>query len=452
MEVDRAVGGNARGSGVAAASGTIEHRKVLAFATGSYVVTEEESEVLCRLIDRAAATGIPVIGIRGASPEAVREGVGNLAAYARLLDASIRCSGVVPQINVVAGAWLGGSSLGAALGDICIAVEGASTMYMNNPDAVKAVTAQNVSEEVLGGAGAISNNAGIAHLVAPDLGSAIEYARYALSFLGDNSLSPPPRFPRTDDPERDCAAAESVIPDSRNAAYDVKDVLKDIVDDSELLELQEGWAQNMVTAFGRLDGEAVGIVASQPAILAGTLDIDSSIKAARFVRLCDQFNVPLLTLLDVPGFRPGVDEEYRGIIRHGAKLVYAFAEATVPRITLIARKAYGGAYIVMNSRHIRADLSLAWPTAEIAVMGAEGAAKVIHRREVAAAADPVAREKELVEEYREAFSNPYLAAERGYVDAVIRPAETRRVLIRSYAMLRAKREVLPPRKHGNIPL
>lgn len=439
-------------TGLITGSGTIEGRKVFVYSEDGGTLGASAAQQVCQLIEGAGAAGSPVFALRGSRDRSLPETVETLAAYGSILDACVRNSGVIPQISVVTGRWLGGSSLGAALSDLTIVASPAAEMYVNNPQAVEVITGERLTEEELGGALAHSSRSGVAALISAGEDSALALARYLLSFLPDNNLQSPPSFTPTDDPKRLCPELETILPASKQVPYNVLELISSIVDDGETLQLHEHWARNIVTTFARLDGHAIGVVASQPSELAGTLDIDSSIKAARFVRLCDAFNIPLLAVLDVPGFRPGVDEEYRGIIRHGAKLVYAFAQATVPKVTLIARKAYGGAYLVMNSRHIRADLSFAWPTAEIAVMGAEGAVKIIHRKEILAADDPRVREAELVTNYREIFSTPYLAAERGYVDDVIRPSETRRRLVAAFEMLRTKRETLPPRKHGNIPL
>jgi propionyl-CoA carboxylase beta chain len=331
-------------------------------------------------------------------------------------------------------------------------VKGSSHMFITGPDVVKTVTGEDVTSEELGGATTHATKSGVATFVADDEEHCIESVRYLLSFLPSNNLEDPPFVEPTDDPERRCETLLELIPDSPNKAYDVKDVVADVVDDGEFFEYQQAWAQNIVCGFARVDGHTVGIVANQPKVLAGCLDIDASEKAARFVRFCDAFNVPLVTFVDVPGFLPGTDQEFGGIIRHGAKLLYAYCEATVPRVSIITRKGYGGAYVVMDSKGIGSDLSFAWPSAEIAVMGADGAVNVIFRKELAAADDPVAKRAELIADYNERFANPYNAAERGYVDDVIDPADTRAVLVRSLDMLRTKKEQLPQRKHGNMPL
>ena len=440
---------------VVAGWGTIHGRKTYTFFQDDSLLghpgASAPTRLLTTLMSLARQGGSPLVTLHAATGARVENSVASLAAYGELLDQRVGCSGLIPQVCCVLGRWLGGSSHGAALSDLTICVEGSTVMHMSSPHATQAVTGESVTDEELGGAHTLSVS-GTADLVVPSVEEALELARYALSFLPDNNLQSPPYFPPEDEPDRPCAKLERLIPDSPNVPYDVLEVLADIVDDGELLETKPRWGTNVVTAFARLDGYPIGIVANQPMSLAGTLDITSSTKGAGFVQLCDAFNVPLLAFVDTPGFRPGVQEEFRGIIRHGAKLVYAFAEATVPKITLIARKAYGGAYIVMNSRHIRADLSLAWPSGEIAVMGAEGATKIIHRKEIAGAGDPKARETELISDYRGRFSNPYIAAERGFVDDVIAPADTRRRLVSGFEILRGKREMLPQRKHSNIPL
>jgi acetyl-CoA carboxylase carboxyltransferase component len=325
-------------------------------------------------------------------------------------------------------------------------------MFITGPEVIKTVTGETVTQEELGGAMSHASKSGVSHFVAGTDEECLEQVRYLMSFIPSNNFESPPYFPPTDDPDRSCDKLLGLIPDSPNLPYDMHEVIKEVFDDGEFFEVHEHWAQNILCGFARLDGHPVGIVANQPQVLAGTLDITSSTKGARFVRFCDAFNIPLVTFVDVPGFLPGTEQEYGGIIRHGAKLLYAFSEATVPRMTVITRKAYGGAYVVMNSKHIRSDISFAWPTAQIAVMGAEGAVGIIHRKEIAAADDADVRRAELIDDYTQKFSNPYVAAERGYVDAVIKPEDTRRLLVKSLDMLRSKRETIPQRKHGNIPL
>jgi acetyl-CoA carboxylase carboxyltransferase component len=359
---------------------------------------------------------------------------------------------VIPQISVILGPCAGGAVYSPAITDFVFMVKGTSHMFITGPDVVKTVTGEDVTQEELGGAMTHASKSGVATFVADDEDTALAQVRYLLSFLPANNLEEPPHFEPTDDPERRCEDIVALIPDAPNQPYDIKAVINEIVDDGDFFEVHALWAQNIVCGFARIDGHPVGIVGNQPQVLAGTLDIDASEKAARFVRLCDAFNVPLVTFVDVPGFLPGTDQEYGGIIRHGAKLLYAYCEATVPRVQIITRKAYGGAYVVMNSKSIGADLAFAWPSAEVAVMGPQGAVNIIFRKEIETAGDPEARRAELIEEYTERFANPYIAAERGYVDDVIDPRDTRRVLVRSLAMLRTKREQLPQRKHGNLPL
>ncbi|MFP5297385.1 MAG: acyl-CoA carboxylase subunit beta, partial [Actinomycetota bacterium] len=339
-----------------------------------------------------------------------------------------------------------------ALTDFVFMVRETSHMFITGPDVIKAVTGETVSQEELGGAMSHASKSGVAHVVAGSDEDCLDRIRYLLSFIPSNNFESPPYFPPTDDPMRSCDALVDLMPDSPNIPYDMHQVIAEVFDDGEFFEVHEHWAQNIIVGFARLNGHPVGVVANQPQVLAGTLDITSSTKGARFVRFCDAFNIPLVTFVDVPGFLPGTEQEYGGIIRHGAKLLYAFSEATVPRMTVITRKAYGGAYVVMNSKHIRADVSFAWPSAQIAVMGAEGAVNIIHRKTLAAADDLDATRKELIDDYTQKFSNPYIAAERGYVDDVIDPADTRRKLVQSLDMLRSKRESIPQRKHGNIPL
>jgi acetyl-CoA carboxylase carboxyltransferase component len=403
-------------------------------------------------MDLAMRMGAPIIGINDSGGARIQEGVVSLGGYAEIFWRNVMASGVVPQISVVAGPCAGGAVYSPAITDFVFMVQGISYMFITGPDVVRTVTGEEVTFEDLGGADTHSRRSGVAHFEAPTEQETCEQVRTLLGYLPSNNLEDPPRVATSDDPARRNTSLASVIPESPTKPYDIKQVIFDVVDESDFLEVQPLFAPNIVTGFGRLNGYAVGVVANQPSHLAGVLDIDSSNKAARFVRFCDSFNIPLVTFVDVPGFLPGTAQEYGGIIRHGAKLLYAFAEATVPKLTVITRKAYGGAYDVMASKHIRADVNLAWPTAEIAVMGPDAAVKIIFRREIAEAADPEARTRALVEEYRERFANPFTAAERGYVDAVIQPEETRAMLIRSLEMARSKRASLPPKKHGNIPL
>jgi len=444
------------GDAVVTGWGTVDGRNVFIFAEdftrfgGS--LGEAVADKICKVIDLAMDTGTPIVGLKDSGGARIQEGVVALNGYGRIFERNVQASGVIPQISVIMGPCAGGAVYSPALTDFVYQVEGSSHLFITGPDVIKTVTGEEVTMDDLGGAHAHSSKSGVTHFVAEDDREALDEVRYLLSFLPQNNMEVPPFFTTMDASDRMDEALTTMIPDSPNQPYSVIDVIESIVDDGEFYEVHEHWAGNIVVGLSRLDGYAVGIVANQPAVLAGTLDIEASTKAARFVRFCDAFNIPLITLVDVPGFLPGVDQEHDGIIRHGAKLLYAFSEATVPRITVIMRKAYGGAFLVMNSRAIRADVVFAWPTAEIAVMGAQGAVNVIHRRALAAADDPEAARAELVAEYEQKFNNPYVAAENGLVDDVIEPRETRPRLIRALDMLRDKRETLPAKKHGNIPL
>jgi len=436
--------------------GTIDGRKVFVFAQDFTVfggsLGEVMGEKICKIMDLALETGAPVIGLNDSGGARIQEGAASLAGYGYIFDRNVRSSGVIPQISAIMGPCAGGAVYSPAMTDFTFMVRETSHMFITGPDVIKAVTGETVSQEELGGAMSHASRSGVAHFVASDDEDCLDQIRYLLSFLPANNFESPPYFPPTDDPMRDCSEVLDLMPDSPNKPYDMKQIIGSVFDDGEFYEVHPHWAQNILIGFARLAGHPVGVVANQPQVLAGTLDITSSTKGARFVRFCDAFNIPLVTFVDVPGFLPGTEQEYGGIIRHGSKLLYAFSEATVPRMTVITRKAYGGAYVVMNSKHIRADVSFAWPSAEIAVMGAEGAVNIIHRKEIAEADDPQGKRRELIDDYERKFSNPYIAAERGYVDDVIEPQETRRRLVRSLDMLRSKREVIPQRKHGNIPL
>jgi acetyl-CoA carboxylase carboxyltransferase component len=442
--------------GVVTGWGTIDGRKVFVFAQDFTVfggaLGEVFAEKIHKVMDLAESVGAPMIGLNDGAGARIQEGVVSLDAYGGIFFRNVKASGVIPQVSVILGPCAGGAVYSPAITDFVFMVKGSSHMFITGPDVVKTVTGEDVTQEELGGAMTHASKSGVATFVADDEDTALAQVRYLLSFLPSNNLEEPPYFEPTDDPERRCEDIVGLIPDAPNKPYDIKAVIHEIVDDGDFFEVHALWAQNIVCGFARIDGHAVGIVGNQPQVLAGTLDIDASEKAARFVRLCDAFNVPLVTFVDVPGFLPGTDQEYGGIIRHGAKLLYAYCEATVPRVQVITRKAYGGAYVVMNSKSIGADLAFAWPSAEVAVMGPQGAVNIIFRKEIETAADPEARRTELIEEYTERFANPYIAAERGYVDDVIDPRDTRRVLARSLAMLRTKREQLPQRKHGNLPL
>jgi acetyl-CoA carboxylase carboxyltransferase component len=396
--------------------------------------------------------GLHIIGLNDGGGARIQEGVAGLNAYGGIFRRNVRASGVVPQISVILGPCAGGGVYSPALTDFIFMVKDSSHMFITGPDVVKSVTGEDVTLEELGGAQTHATKSGVAAFVLPDEKSVLDEVRYLLSFLPANNMEEPPRIMTGDDPNRLCEDLRDVLPDSPNQPYDMKKVITAVVDGGDYMEVHASYAQQVTCGFARLDGHTIGIISNQPQILAGVLDIESSEKAARFVRTCDAFNVPIITFVDVPGFMPGVEQEYGGIIRHGAKLLYAFCEATVPRISVITRKAYGGAYVVMNSKSIGADLAFAWPTAELAVMGASGAVGIVYRRDLAAADDPEALRTQLTEEYEERYATPYIAAERGFIDDVIDPAETRQVLARSLDLLRGKREELPKRKHGNVPL
>ena len=442
--------------GVVTGWGMIDGRKVFVFAQDFTLfggaLGEVYAEKIHKVMDLAESVGAPVVGLNDGGGARIQEGVVSLASYGGIFHRNVKASGVVPQISVVLGPCAGGAVYSPAMTDFIFMVKGISNMFITGPDVVKTVTGEDVTQEELGGAMTHASKSGVATFVADDEASCLEQVRYVLSFLPSNNLEDPPYFEPADDPDRRCESIVDLIPDAPNKPYDMKKVVAEIVDEGDFFEVHQYWAMNIVCGFARVDGHVVGIVGNQPQVLAGTLDIEAAEKAARFVRTCDAFNVPLVTFVDVPGFLPGTDQEYGGIIRHGAKLLYAYCEASVPRVQIITRKGYGGAYVVMNSKSIGADLAFAWPSAEIAVMGPQGAVNIIFRKEIEAASDSDARRAELIEEYTERFANPYSAAERGYVDDVIDPRETRRVLVRSLAMLRTKKEKLPQRKHGNVPL
>jgi len=444
------------GDAVVTGWGTIDGRNVMVFAEDFTVfggsLGTAVADKICKVIDLALGAGVPLIGLKDSGGARIQEGVASLDGYGRIFERNVRASGVIPQISVIMGPCAGGAVYSPAMTDFVIQVDGTSHMFITGPDVIKTVTGEEVSFEELGGAFTHASKSGVTHFVYPSGAVALEAVRYLLSFLPRNNTEMAPYFTPTDSPDRIDDALDDMIPDSANQPYDMVAVIERIVDDREFFQVHEHFARNIVVGFARLEGNTVGIVANQPAVLAGTLDISASEKAARFVRFCDDFNIPLVTFVDVPGFLPGVDQEHGGIIRHGAKLLYAFCEATVPRVTVITRKAYGGAYLVMNARGIRADLVYAWPSAEIAVMGAQGAVNVIFRRELKEADDPELRRAELIGDYEREFNNPYRAAELGLVDEVIEPRHTRAKLIRALRLLRNKREQLPPKKHGNIPL
>ena len=451
------------GDGVVTGYGTIDGRPVCVFSQDFTVfggsLGEVYGEKIVKVMDHALKTGCPVIGINDGGGARIQEGVVALGLFAEIFYRNVMASGVIPQISLIMGPCAGGAVYSPAITDFTLMVEGTSHMFITGPDVIKTVTGEEVSFEDLGGAQAHNVKSGVAHYQATDEDDCLSFARELLSYLPSNNLDEPPGR-AGDDPailEITDADAEldAIIPDSPNQPYDMHEVITRILDDGEFLEIHAGFAKNIVVGFGRIEGASVGVVANQPMHFAGCLDINASEKAARFVRTCDAFSIPVLTFVDVPGFLPGTDQEWDGIIRRGAKLIYAYAEATVPKITVITRKAYGGAYDVMGSKHLGGDVNLAWPTAQIAVMGAQGAVNILYRRELTAAASPE-EQAELrasrIAEYEDTLANPYIAAERGYVDAVIRPAETRSQVIRSLRTLRTKRQTLPPRKHGNIPL
>ncbi|MFZ5882792.1 MAG: acyl-CoA carboxylase subunit beta [Chloroflexota bacterium] len=436
--------------------GTIEGRLVYVFSQDFTVfggsLGEVHAEKVCKIMDMAMKNGAPIIGLNDSGGARIQEGVVSLAGYADIFLRNTLASGVIPQISAIMGPCAGGAVYSPALTDFIFMTRNTSYMFVTGPDVVKAVTHEEVTQEELGGASVHSEKSGVCHVAADSEADTLYLIRKLLGYLPQNNMEDPPFVPTGDDPLRMDEALNDIIPDDPNKPYDMKDVIRLIVDNGQFFEIHENYAQNIVVGFARLGGHSIGIVANQPAVLAGVLDIDASEKAARFVRFCDAFNIPILTLEDVPGFLPGTHQEHNGIIRSGAKLLYAYCEATVPKLTVITRKAYGGAYDVMSSKHIRGDFNVAWPSAEIAVMGPDGAVNIIFRKELEKAADPAQRKAELVAEYREKFANPYVAASRGYIDDVIEPKETRPRLINALEMLSNKRDSNPAKKHGNIPL
>ncbi len=444
------------GDGVITGHGLVHGRRVFAFSQDFTVfggsLGEVFAEKVCKVMDMALRYGCPMVGINDSGGARIQEGVVSLAGYADIFQRNVDASGVIPQISLIMGPCAGGAVYSPAITDFVLMVRGTSHMFITGPDVVKTVTGEDVSFDELGGADAHASKSGVAHLVCDDEASCLEDARALLSFLPDNNVEPVPYLASDDPVDREAPELDRIIPDSPNRPYDMVAVVEAIVDDGDFLEVHAGWAQNIVCGFARLGGHAVGVVGNQPRTLAGVLDIDSSEKAARFVRTCDAFGVPVLTLVDVPGFLPGTAQEWGGIIRHGAKLLYAYAEATVPKLTLITRKAYGGAFDVMGSKNLSADFNFAWPTAEVAVMGPEGAVNIIFRKELAEADDPERRRAELIDDYKARFANPYTAAERGYVDDVIAPRHTRVTLVRALEASLGKRVERPRRRHGNIPL
>jgi propionyl-CoA carboxylase beta chain len=444
------------GDGVVAGHGLVGGRQVFAFAQDFTVfggsLSETNAAKIVKIMDLAMKLGAPVVGLNDSGGARIQEGVLSLGGYADIFLRNTLASGVIPQISAIMGPCAGGAVYSPAITDFTIMVKKTSYMFVTGPDVIKTVTHEEVTMEELGGAMTHNATSGVAHFAVEDDRECLALIRELLSFLPSNNVDDPPRAATADSPDREDEALDRLVPAAPNQPYDMLDVIHAVVDDGYFFEVHQHYAKNILVGFARLDGRSVGIVANQPATLAGTLDIDASVKGARFVRFCDAFNIPLVTFEDVPGFLPGTVQEYGGIIKHGAKLLFAFAEATVPKVTVITRKAYGGAYCVMSSKHIRTDFNYAWPTAEIAVMGSEGAVNILYKRELDAAADPDTVRAEKVAEFREKFANPYIAASRGFLDEVIRPRETRRKLITALRNLESKRDKNPPKKHGNIPL
>ncbi len=444
------------GDGVVTGYGTINGRLTYVFSQDFTVfggsLSGAYAQKICKIMDLAAKNGAPVVGLNDSGGARIQEGVESLAGYADIFLRNVKFSGVIPQISAILGPCAGGAVYSPAITDFVLMTKKTSYMFVTGPDVIKTVTHEEVTKNELGGATTHNTKSGVAHFAADSEQDCIALTRELLGFIPQNNLDEVPVVPTDDPVDRLDTALNSLVPDNPNVPYDMVELIEKVVDDGNFLQVHEMYAENIVVGFARLGGRSVGIVANNPAFLAGCLDINASVKAARFVRFCDAFNIPIVTFVDVPGFLPGTDQEWNGIIRHGAKLLYAFAEATVPKVTLITRKAYGGAYDVMSSKHIRGDINIAYPSAEIAVMGADGAVNILYRGEIAKAADPVKRKDELVAEYREKFANPYKAAELGYIDEIIKPEETRRKLIQSLEMLKNKRDSNPPKKHGNIPL
>jgi len=444
------------GDGVVTGYGTIDRRLVYVYSQDFTVfggsLSETQAEKICKIMDLAMKNGAPVVGLNDSGGARIQEGVLSLGGYADIFLKNTLASGVVPQISMIMGPCAGGAVYSPAITDFIVMVKNTSYMFVTGPDVVKTVTHEQVSFEDLGGALTHASTSGVSHFAAEGEEDAIFLVQKLLSYLPSNNMEDAPVVRSEDDPLRTDEALDALVPEEPNKPYDMREVITKVVDDGEFLEIMQHWAGNILIGYARLDGRSVGIVANQPAMLAGVLDINASVKAARFVRFCDAFNIPIVTFVDVPGFLPGTAQEHGGIIRHGAKLLYAYAEATVPKLTVITRKAYGGAYDVMSSKHLRGDINLAWPTAEIAVMGPDGAVNIVFRKEISEAADPEETRTRLVAEYREKFANPYVAASRGFLDAVIEPHETRPRLINALEMLQNKRDVNPAKKHGNIPL
>jgi propionyl-CoA carboxylase beta chain len=444
------------GDAVVTGHGTIDGRRVCVFSQDFTVfggsLGEVMSEKICKVMDLAMKIGCPMIGINDSGGARIQEGVVALGGYADVFWRNVQASGVIPQISLIMGPCAGGAVYSPAITDFIFMVKETSHMFITGPEVIRTATGEDVGFEELGGAITHSTKSGVAHFASEDEDTCLQEARYLLSFLPQNNLEPAPRTASADDPNRMDSELDAIVPDSPNKPYDMREVVHRVVDDGDFMEVHELFARNIIVGFARLDGHPVGIVGNQPAQLAGVLDIESSEKASRFIRACDAFNIPIVSFVDVPGFLPGTMQEWNGVIRHGAKLLYAYAEATVPKLTVVTRKAYGGAYLVMGSKHLGADMNFAWPTAEVAVMGAEGAVNIVYRRDIAGSPTPEARRQKLIDDYKAHFDNPYIAAERGYMDDVIIPHETRPKLIESLRMLETKRQPGPRRKHGNIPL
>lgn len=444
------------GDGVVTGCGRIHGRIVFVFSQDFTVLggslSEAHAEKICKIMDMAMKVGAPVIGLNDSGGARIQEGVVSLGAYADIFLRNTLASGVIPQISLILGPCAGGAVYSPAITDFVLMAKGTSYMFVTGPNVVKTVTHEQVTSEDLGGATVHATKSGVAHFACENEAEAITKARHLLEYMPQNNCDDPPSKESSDPSDREEQSLNSIVPASPNKPYDIKDVIDAVVDKHSFFEIHEEYAPNIVVGFARLAGHSIGIIANQPAVMAGVLDINSSIKGARFIRFCDCFNIPLLTFEDVPGFMPGTDQEHGGIIRNGAKLLYAYCEATVPKVTVITRKAYGGAYDVMSSKHIRGDINYAWPTAEIAVMGTKGAVEIIFKKEIAEAANPETAAKEREEEYRAKFANPYSAAARGYVDDIIEPKTTRSRLIKAFEMLRTKKDINPPKKHGNIPL
>ena len=444
------------GDSVVTGFGKIDGRLVYVFSQDFTVfggsLSEVHAEKVCKIMDLAAKNGAPVIGINDSGGARIQEGVVSLAGYTDIFLRNVLCSGVIPQLSAIMGPCAGGAVYSPALTDFIVMVKGTSHMFLTGPNVIKAVTHEDVTFEQLGGAMTHNSLSGVAHFASDSEEQCLYLLRRLLSFIPQNNAEDPPSIECTDDPTRMDEELNTIVPDNPNKPYDMKDIIHRVVDHGDFLEVHEHFAQNIVVGFARLNGHPVGIVAQQPNVLAGVLDIDSSVKGARFVRFCDCFNIPLVTFTDVPGFLPGVAQEHGGVIRSGAKLLFAYCEATVPKLTVITRKAYGGAYCVMSSKHVRGDINYAWPTAEIAVMGPEGAVNILFKREIEEASDPEALRQQLIADYRDKFANPFIAAARGYIDDIILPSETRPKLIIALEMLKNKRDTLPPKKHANIPL